>query len=50
MSVTLQRTQVAYILTHVIIGEGPSRLTTLSGFPSLSFSNILLGTDGGFGT
>jgi hypothetical protein len=49
--VALQRAQVASILKHIIIvGEGFSRLTTLSSFPSLSFFNILLATDGGFGT
>jgi hypothetical protein len=51
LSVALQRAQVASIFKHIIIvGEGSYRLTTLSSFPSLSFFNILLATNGGFGT
>ncbi len=51
MLVALQRAQVASILRHIIIiGKGSSRLTTLLGILELSFSYILLATDGGFET
>jgi hypothetical protein len=47
--IALQRTQGASILKHIIIeSEGFSKLTMISGFPSFSFSNMVLATCGGF--
>jgi hypothetical protein len=41
--VALQKTHATFILRHTIVaGEGPSRLTTFTSFPSLPFSNMLL--------
>jgi hypothetical protein len=47
--IALQRTKGASILKH-IESEGSSKLTLLSGFPSFSFSNMVLATCGGCGT
>ncbi len=51
VSIALQKTRGVLILKHVIIeSDGSSRLNMLSGFPSFSFSNMVLATCGGFGT
>jgi hypothetical protein len=48
MLVTLQKTHATFILKHAIItNEGSFRFTMLSSFPSLSFFDMLLVTNGG---
>jgi hypothetical protein len=45
--VALQITHATFILRRIIVaGEGSSKLTTFSGFLSLSFSNMLLAIGG----
>jgi hypothetical protein len=49
MLVTLQKMHAIFILRHAIITvEGSFRLTMLSSFLSLSFFDMLLGTNGNF--
>jgi hypothetical protein len=51
MLIALQKVQATFILKHIIIAnEGSSRFTGLSGFSSLSSSDLLLATSGGLGT
>jgi hypothetical protein len=43
MSIALQKAQATFILKHtIIVGEGFSRLVTLSSFASLSISDMIL--------
>jgi hypothetical protein len=51
MSIALQKVQATFILRHIIIAnEDSSRFTRLSGFSSISSTDLLLATGGGLGT